>query len=62
MYEMFLEKTRAYCVLVHLQEELEVLQSIYEGDDAFKQISETVFQYKARKNSIKNTLWIWNFY
>ncbi|XP_059141128.1 RWD domain-containing protein 4-like [Physella acuta] len=28
------------------QEELEVLKSIYDGDNAFKQISETVFQYK----------------
>ncbi|KAH9515043.1 RWD domain-containing protein 4 [Bulinus truncatus] len=28
------------------QEELEVLRSIYDGDGAFKQISDTVFQYK----------------
>lgn len=28
------------------EEEREVLQSIYDGDEAFKQISPTVFQYK----------------
>ncbi|XP_064459774.1 RWD domain-containing protein 4-like [Ornithodoros turicata] len=28
------------------QEEVEVLQSIYDGDENFKQISSTVFQYK----------------
>lgn len=27
-------------------EEREVLSSIYDGDEAFKQISSTVFQYK----------------
>ncbi|KAK0058723.1 RWD domain-containing protein 4 [Biomphalaria pfeifferi] len=30
----------------YLKEELEVLKSIYDGDSAFKQISDTVFQYK----------------
>uniref|UniRef100_A0A0B7B0M4 RWD domain-containing protein n=1 Tax=Arion vulgaris TaxID=1028688 RepID=A0A0B7B0M4_9EUPU len=28
------------------QEELEVLKSIYDGDDAFKQMSDSVFHYK----------------
>ncbi|XP_005111927.1 RWD domain-containing protein 4 [Aplysia californica] len=28
------------------KEELEVLESIYDGDEAYKQISDTVFQYK----------------
>lgn len=28
------------------EEEAEVLQSIFEGDDAFKQVTETEFQYK----------------
>lgn len=28
------------------QEEREVLQSIYEGDDAFKELSETSFSYR----------------
>ena len=34
--------------LAHLcvQEEREVLQSIYEGDDAFKTLSETSFSYR----------------
>lgn len=30
-------------------EELEALVSIYEGDDAFKQINPTTFQYKVRQ-------------
>lgn len=29
-------------------EEREVLSSIYDGDEAFKQISSTVYQYKVR--------------
>ena len=29
-------------------EELEVLKSIYEGDDAYSAIEDTVHQYKAR--------------
>lgn len=35
-----------YFELFVLQEELEVLQSIYDGDVNFKQTSETTFQYK----------------
>lgn len=31
-------------------EELEALSSIYEGDENFKQVSPTVFQYKVRKS------------
>lgn len=32
------------------QEELEVLESIYAGDDCFKQINNTTFQYKCGEN------------
>lgn len=31
------------------KEEREVLQSIYEGDDAFKALSETSFSYRVSK-------------
>lgn len=34
------------------EEEREVLSSIYEGDDSFKQISSDTFQYKVSLNLI----------
>lgn len=37
-------------------EELEVLQSIYEGDDCFKQISPTCFQYMYGKEGLHSIL------
>lgn len=33
-------------ILEQQTEEREALQSIYEGDEAFKEINETTFQYK----------------
>lgn len=35
-------------------EELEALISIYEGDNYFKQLNSTTFQYKVGKNVKKN--------
>lgn len=35
-------------------DEREALVSIYEGDDAFKQINPTTFQYKVRLTSVNN--------
>lgn len=34
------------------EEEREVLLSIYEGDECFKQVAPNVFQYKVSKSSI----------
>ena len=46
-------------------EELEVLKSIYEGDDAYSAIEDTVHQYKARvvflRESIKLTFSMYSF-
>lgn len=34
-----------------IQEELEVLRSIYDGDECFKEVSPTSFQYRVRCSS-----------
>lgn len=38
--------TLRYCTLGLLQMELEALRSIYEGDDCFKELSPTTFQFR----------------
>ena len=51
-----LNDIRTYCFVMRMiynidifyQEELEVLHSIYEGDDNFKEVNLTTFQYKVR--------------
>ncbi|XP_029648724.1 RWD domain-containing protein 4 [Octopus sinensis] len=40
------------------QEELEVLESIYVGDDCFKKISDTTFQYKCGEDGTSHSLLI----
>ena len=38
------------------QEEIEVLESIYEGDDQFKAIDATTYQYKVWLKRLFNTI------
>lgn len=41
-------------ILEQQTEEREALQSIYEGDEAFKEVNSTTFQYKVIANNYKN--------
>ena len=40
--------------LISLQDELEALKSIYDGDDCFNAVSDKTFQYKVTERSILN--------
>jgi hypothetical protein len=42
------------------KEEIEALVSIYEGDVLFKQLNDTTFQYKVRKENSILGAWIFN--